>query len=38
VTGERRVLVVDDERQILRAMRVILREAGFEVATAETVQ
>jgi two-component system, OmpR family, KDP operon response regulator KdpE len=38
VTGERRVLVVDDERQILRALRVILREAGFEVATAETVQ
>jgi two-component system KDP operon response regulator KdpE len=38
VTGERRVLVVDDERQILRAMRVILREAGFEVATAGTVQ
>jgi two-component system KDP operon response regulator KdpE len=38
VTGERRVLVVDDERQILRAMRVILREAGFEVATAATVQ
>ena len=38
MTGERRVLVVDDERQILRAMRVILREAGFEVATAETVQ
>jgi two-component system, OmpR family, KDP operon response regulator KdpE len=38
VTGERRVLVVDDERQILRAMRVILREAGFEVATAGTVE
>jgi two-component system, OmpR family, KDP operon response regulator KdpE len=38
VTGERRVLVVDDERQILRAMRVILREAGFEVGTAGTVQ
>jgi two-component system, OmpR family, KDP operon response regulator KdpE len=37
VTGGRRVLVVDDERQILRAMRVILREAGFEVATAATV-
>jgi two-component system, OmpR family, KDP operon response regulator KdpE len=33
-----RVLVVDDERQILRAMRVILREAGFDVATAGTVQ
>jgi two-component system KDP operon response regulator KdpE len=38
VTGEQRVLVVDDERQILRAMRVILREAGFEVATAGTVE
>jgi two-component system KDP operon response regulator KdpE len=32
-----RVLVVDDERQILRAMRVILRDAGFDVATAATV-
>jgi two-component system, OmpR family, KDP operon response regulator KdpE len=38
VTAERRVLVVDDERPILRAMRVILREAGFEVSTAGTVQ
>jgi two-component system KDP operon response regulator KdpE len=38
VTGVQRVLVVDDERQILRAMRVILREAGFDVATAGTVQ
>jgi two-component system, OmpR family, KDP operon response regulator KdpE len=38
VGGERRVLVVDDERQILRAMRVILRAAGFEVATAATLQ
>jgi two-component system KDP operon response regulator KdpE len=38
VTEYRRVLVVDDERQILRAMRVILRDAGFEVATAANVQ
>jgi two-component system KDP operon response regulator KdpE len=38
VTGERRVLVVDDERQILRALRVILRDAGYEVATAASVQ
>jgi two-component system KDP operon response regulator KdpE len=38
VTAERRVLVVDDERQILRAMRVILREASFEVATAASVR
>jgi two-component system, OmpR family, KDP operon response regulator KdpE len=33
-----RVLVCDDERQILRALRVLLREAGFEVTTAETAQ
>jgi two-component system, OmpR family, KDP operon response regulator KdpE len=33
-----RVLVVDDERQILRALRVLLRDAGFEVSTAETAQ
>jgi two-component system, OmpR family, KDP operon response regulator KdpE len=31
-----RVLVVDDEQQILRALRVILREAGFEVLPAAT--
>jgi two-component system KDP operon response regulator KdpE len=31
-----RVLVVDDERQILRALRVVLREAGFEPVPAET--
>ena len=30
------MLVVDDERQILRALRIILRDAGFEVATAAT--
>jgi two-component system, OmpR family, KDP operon response regulator KdpE len=30
----RRVLVCDDEPQILRALRVILRDAGFDVATA----
>jgi two-component system, OmpR family, KDP operon response regulator KdpE len=34
----RRVLVVDDEPQILRALRVILRDAGFEVVTAQTAQ
>jgi two-component system, OmpR family, KDP operon response regulator KdpE len=33
-----RVLVCDDERQILRALRVLLKEAGFEVTTAETAQ
>ncbi|MGH2878907.1 MAG: response regulator transcription factor [Solirubrobacteraceae bacterium] len=31
-----RVLVVDDEPQILRALRVLLRDAGFEVVVAET--
>ena len=33
-----RVLVCDDETQILRALRVILRDAGFEVVTAQTAQ
>ena len=33
-----RVLVCDDERQILRALRVILRDGGFEVTTAATAQ
>jgi two-component system, OmpR family, KDP operon response regulator KdpE len=32
------VLVCDDETQILRALRVILRDAGFEVTTAQTAQ
>ena len=32
------MLVCDDERQILRALRVILRDAGFEVTTAETAE
>jgi two-component system KDP operon response regulator KdpE len=32
----RRILVCDDEPQILRALRVILREAGFEAVPAET--
>jgi two-component system KDP operon response regulator KdpE len=32
-----RVLVVDDEPQILRALRVVLREAGFEVVAAQSV-
>jgi two-component system, OmpR family, KDP operon response regulator KdpE len=38
VTTGTRVLVCDDERQILRALRVILRDAGFEVTTAATAQ
>ncbi len=33
-----RVLVVDDERQILRALRTSLRGAGYEVETAETAE
>jgi two-component system KDP operon response regulator KdpE len=38
VSGEStRVLVVDDEGQILRALRVVLREAGFDVVPATTV-
>ena len=31
-----RVLVVDDELQILRGLRVVLRSAGYDVATAQT--
>jgi two-component system KDP operon response regulator KdpE len=34
----RRVLVCDDESQILRALRIILRDAGFEVIPASTAQ
>jgi two-component system KDP operon response regulator KdpE len=34
VSDGRRVLVCDDEPQILRALRVILRDAGFDVITA----
>jgi two-component system KDP operon response regulator KdpE len=37
VSGER-VLVCDDEVQILRALRVILGDAGFEVTTAGTAE
>jgi two-component system, OmpR family, KDP operon response regulator KdpE len=37
VTGAR-VLVVDDEQQILRALRTSLRGAGYEVETAETAE
>jgi two-component system KDP operon response regulator KdpE len=36
VSAGARVLVCDDEPQILRALRVILRDAGFEVVTAGT--
>jgi two-component system KDP operon response regulator KdpE len=38
VNDRRRILVVDDEPQILRALRVILREAGFEPVPAETAE
>jgi two-component system, OmpR family, KDP operon response regulator KdpE len=38
VTDGRRILVCDDEPQILRALRVILRDAGFEVHTAATAE
>ena len=38
MSGERTVLVCDDERQILRALRVILHDAGFEVTTAATAK
>ena len=31
-----RVLVVDDEPQIVRALKVVLREAGFDASAAET--
>jgi two-component system, OmpR family, KDP operon response regulator KdpE len=37
MSGER-VLVCDDEPQIVRALKVILREAGFEAIPAETGQ
>jgi two-component system, OmpR family, KDP operon response regulator KdpE len=33
-----KVLVVDDESQILRALRVILRDAGYEALPASTVE
>ena len=36
--GAQRILVCDDEPQILRALRVILRDAGFEVVTAATAE
>jgi len=36
VTGRPKVLVCDDEGQILRALRVILRDAGYEALPADT--
>lgn len=34
----RRVLVCDDEGQILRALRVVLRDAGFEAVPTDTME
>jgi two-component system, OmpR family, KDP operon response regulator KdpE len=38
VSARARVLVVDDERQILRALQTSLRGAGYDVETAETAE
>src|ERR1700748_3053732 len=38
MSEQTRVLVVDDEPQILRALRIILRDAGFEVIQAATAE
>jgi two-component system KDP operon response regulator KdpE len=38
VNDARRILVCDDEPQILRALRVILRDGGFEVVTAASAE
>jgi two-component system, OmpR family, KDP operon response regulator KdpE len=38
VNDRRRILVCDDEPQILRALRIVLREAGFEAIPAETAE
>jgi two-component system KDP operon response regulator KdpE len=38
MNGARRVLVCDDELQILRALKVVLREAGFDVTVAATAK
>jgi two-component system KDP operon response regulator KdpE len=37
LTGNERILVCDDEPQILRALRVVLREAGFDPVVTSTV-
>jgi two-component system KDP operon response regulator KdpE len=37
VSARPRVLVVDDEPHIVRALKVVMREAGFEALPAETV-
>ena len=38
MSAARRVLVCDDELQILRALKVVLRDAGFEVAAVATAK
>jgi two-component system KDP operon response regulator KdpE len=38
VSDRRRVLICDDESQILRALRVVLGDAGFEVVPTMTVR
>ena len=38
MSARTRVLICDDEAQILRALRVILGDAGFEVIPALTAQ
>jgi two-component system, OmpR family, KDP operon response regulator KdpE len=38
VTAPPRVLICDDEGQILRALRVVLRDAGFEAVPASTAK
>jgi two-component system KDP operon response regulator KdpE len=38
VTGRPRVLVCDDEPQILRALKVLLRDGGYDVDPAETAE
>jgi two-component system, OmpR family, KDP operon response regulator KdpE len=38
MSARRRILICDDEPQILRALRVILGDAGFEVVPAMTVR
>jgi two-component system, OmpR family, KDP operon response regulator KdpE len=38
VSDRQRILICDDEAQILRALRVILGDAGFEVVPAMTVR
>ncbi len=37
-SGRPKILVCDDEHQILRALRVILRDAGFETLPASTAE